>query len=114
MTKRILEHDDDIEVSILFSNKTPDDILLKKELDTLAEKYPKRFRLWYTISRPPKPGQKWEYAVGHVNGNMISQTLFFPTTESVVFVCGPPPMIEMSCLPYLRKLGYTKSNAIEL
>ena len=36
---------DHTKLSLLFANKTPDDILLKSRLDELAEKHPDRFKV---------------------------------------------------------------------
>ena len=37
--------------------QTADDILLRDELDKLAEDYPDRFSVWYTVDRPEEGKQ---------------------------------------------------------
>lgn len=43
---------DKTQLSLLFANQTEDDILVRKELEEVAEKYPEQFKLWYTLDRP--------------------------------------------------------------
>lgn len=112
--KHILDDpDDNTELALLYSNKTPEDMLLKKELDELAARNPKKFHLWYTITQQTESAKEWKYGEGRVNGNMISETLLAATPRSAAFVVGPPPMIEQACLPFLRRMGYTEENLFE-
>lgn len=43
---------DKTNLALLFANQTEDDILVRKELEEVAEKYPDQFKLWYTLDRP--------------------------------------------------------------
>lgn len=40
---------DPTKLALLFANQTEDDILLRKELDELAQQHPDRFKVWYTL-----------------------------------------------------------------
>ena len=44
--------EDNTRVSLLFANQTVDDILVRDELETMAESS-EQFTLWYTLDRPP-------------------------------------------------------------
>ena len=44
---------DTTHVSLLFANQTEQDILVREELEELAEKN-QQFSLWYTLDRPPE------------------------------------------------------------
>ena len=46
---------------LLYANQTEDDILLRKELEEVAEQQPNRFHLWYTVDRP-KDNWKYRYS----------------------------------------------------
>lgn len=92
---------------LLLANQTEDDILLRKELETLAEENPDRFSLWFTIDRS-SPG--WKYDVGFVNADMIQTRLPSPAPDTVILLCGPPPMINFACNPNLDKLGHQPTN----
>lgn len=90
-------------LSLLLANQTEEDILLRAELEEVAEKHPERFRLWYTVDRP---GEGWKYSSGFINAEMIEKALFPPAEDNLVLLCGPPPMINFACSPNLDKLGY--------
>ena len=86
-----------------------DDILVRPELDEIADKYPDRFQLHYTLDRPP---QNWKYSTGFINREMIEKNLYTPETGNKVqaFMCGPPPMIKFACIPALEALGFTEAD----
>lgn len=105
---QILRHtiknsDDRTEMFLLFANQTEKDILLRPELETIAEDNPDRFKLWYTLDRPT---EGWKYSSGFINDQMIKDHLPAPADDVLVLMCGPPPMINFACLPNLDKLGY--------
>lgn len=93
--------------SLLFANQTDKDILLRDELEELQARHPDRFKLWFTVDRAP---EDWEYSEGFINADMIQKQLPAPADDSLVLMCGPPPMIQFACNPNLDKLGYRKSQ----
>merc|ERR1711915_586536 len=99
--------DDNTCLSLLFANQSEDDILLRKELEEVAEEHPERFKLWYTVDRPT---EGWKHSSGFINAEMIEKSLFPPSSDNLVLLCGPPPMINFACNPNLDKLGYSQSN----
>jgi cytochrome-b5 reductase len=102
--------DTDTRVRLLYANQTEDDILVRKELEDLAAEFPDRFRLWYTLDRPPQQSS-WKYDTGFINKAMIEQHLLFETkTGTQFFMCGPPPMIKFACQPALQELGFTEKD----
>lgn len=58
-----------------------------------------------TVSRPD-----WKYSSGFVNLDMIKNHLPAPSTDVLVVLCGPPPMIQYACMPNLEKLGHKTQN----
>lgn len=50
----------------------------------------------------------WKYSVGFVSSDMISEHLYPPAEDTLVLMCGPPPMINFACKPNLDKLGYSE------
>lgn len=50
----------------------------------------------------------WKYSSGFINEEMIEKHLFPPSSDTIVLMCGPPPMINFACIPNLDKLGYNK------
>lgn len=93
-----------IKLSLVFANQTEDDILLRDELDELAEKHPNQFKVWYTVD---KGSDTWKYSVGFVNADMFKEHLEPPSEQTAVLMCGPPPMINYACVPNLDALGYS-------
>ncbi|XP_066585785.1 NADH-cytochrome b5 reductase 2 isoform X2 [Prorops nasuta] len=91
------------QVSLLFANQTERDILLRDELDELASNNPDQLKIWYTIDNG---SEEWKYSTGHINADMIKNHMFPPSPDTMVLMCGPPPMINMACNPSLDKLGY--------
>ncbi|XP_023215751.1 NADH-cytochrome b5 reductase 3-like isoform X2 [Centruroides sculpturatus] len=97
------EPEDQTILYLLFANQTEGDILLRSELEELAATHSDRFKLWYTVDRPT---DGWKYSSGFVNADMISQHLPKPADDTLILMCGPPPMINFACIPNLDKLGY--------
>jgi len=94
---------DKTKVYLIYANKTEEDILLREELDELAAKYPKKFKLHYTLDEPPKG---WKYSKGFINADMIKRHMPSYNGKTMVMMCGPPPMIKYACIPNLEKNGY--------
>ena len=95
---------DSTQLSLLFANQSEADILLRNRLEFLANEYPDRFKLWFTVDRANESG--WNYSVGFVNSDMIKNHLPSPSNDTLILLCGPPPMINFACNPNLDKLGY--------
>nr|XP_003224227.1 PREDICTED: NADH-cytochrome b5 reductase 2 isoform X2 [Anolis carolinensis] len=98
---------DKTKCSLLFANQTEQDILLRPELEDVAANHPEQFKLWYTLDRPP---QGWKYSSGFVTADMIKEHLPPPGDDTLILMCGPPPMIQFACQPNLEKLGYAKES----
>ncbi len=98
---------DETELALLFANQSEDDILLREELEEVRKEHPDRFKLWYTVDRP---GDGWKYSSGFVSEDMIRENLFAAGPDSLVLMCGPPPMINFACMPNLEKLGHSKDR----
>ena len=94
---------DETQVSLLFANQTEKDILLRDELDGIAKNHPEKLKVWYTLDTS---GENWPYSTGHINAEMIEKHMFPPSSDTIVLMCGPPPMINFACNPNLDKLGY--------
>uniref|UniRef100_A0A8C6WGF4 NADH-cytochrome b5 reductase n=1 Tax=Neogobius melanostomus TaxID=47308 RepID=A0A8C6WGF4_9GOBI len=98
---------DDTKCSLIFANQTEKDILLREELEEVKKNHSNQFSLWYTLD---KPAQDWSYSTGFVTADMIRDHLPAPSSDVLVVLCGPPPMIQYACLPNLDKLGHKADN----
>jgi cytochrome-b5 reductase len=101
--------DTSITISLLYANQSEDDILLRQDLELLEKQYPTRFKLHYTLDRPPA---QWGYFSGFVNEAMIRSSLPSPSKDGTtqILMCGPPPMIKFACIPNLEALGFTEDE----
>ncbi|KAL5547958.1 hypothetical protein UlMin_003189 [Ulmus minor] len=113
----VLKNPDDItQVSLLYCNVSPDDILLKQKLDILATSHP-NLKVYYTVDNPTK---NWKGGKGYISKDMALKGLPGPGEDTLVLVCGPPGMMkhisgdkakdwsqgEVSGI--LKELGYTE------
>ncbi|RAH68731.1 uncharacterized protein BO66DRAFT_376783 [Aspergillus aculeatinus CBS 121060] len=97
-----------IQITLLYANNTEGDILLRRELDTYAARFPERFRVEYVLSRPEGG---WDGRRGFVTQELIQEALPAPAADTRVFLCGPPPMIE-AMKKNLVGLGYQQPGAM--
>eukprot|EP00614_Pseudopedinella_elastica_P030591 CAMPEP_0172613204 /NCGR_PEP_ID=MMETSP1068-20121228/40529_1 /TAXON_ID=35684 /ORGANISM="Pseudopedinella elastica, Strain CCMP716" /LENGTH=349 /DNA_ID=CAMNT_0013417595 /DNA_START=11 /DNA_END=1060 /DNA_ORIENTATION=- len=95
--------------SLVYANKTEDDILVRNMLDTLAAKHPDRLKIHYTLDNPPKD---WKFSKGFITDAMLKAHLPPPGADTVVLMCGPPPMVQYACKANLDKLGYEKADQL--
>jgi len=96
-------------LSLLYANKTVDDILCREILDDLAMKSQGRFKVYYTVDFPPP---NWNGKTGFITQDMIKECLPAPSDDTVVLMCGPPPMVEFACKKNLESLGYDKKAMV--
>lgn len=95
--------------SLLFANQTEEDILVREELEALARDFPDRFKLHYTLDRPPAG---WTGSTGFINKEMIEKNVLKDCSSdgTQVLMCGPPPMIKFACIPNLDEVGIDESK----
>lgn len=104
LAREVLSREEDTtQLALLFANQSENDILLRKELDELSAKHPNQFRVWYTVDTAT---ETWTYSQGFVGAEMIKDHLEPPSKDTIVLMCGPPPMINYACIPNLEALGY--------
>lgn len=102
--------DDTTDVYLLYANQTAEDILLRSELEKMANERD-NIHIWYTVDRPPAD---WKYSTGFIGEEMIRDHMPAPDNgDAFVGMCGPPPMIQYACIPNLEKVGYNKIDYME-
>ncbi|MBA0584745.1 hypothetical protein Gorai_015543 [Gossypium raimondii] len=113
---------DTTNVHLIYANVTYEDILLKEELDSLAAKYPGRFKVYYVLNqvsclffvailcfhiyRASLTPAVWDGGVGFVSKEMIQTHCPAPAPDIRVLRCGPPPM-NKAMTGHLDALGYS-------
>ena len=98
---------DTTEVSLIYANRTEEDILLRNELDRFARQYPKNFKVYYLLDKPPA---KWEFGSGYVTAGLMQERLPGPGSDAKVMLCGPPGMVN-AAKKSLVSLGFDKPGA---
>ena len=99
---------DELKISLLFANKSEEDMILKHPLNYFAQLRPNQIKITYTLDNPIS--SEWKGEKGFITADMIKRGLPPPSASSMIFLCGPPPMIKLACLPNLKKLGYTSES----
>ncbi|KAF2845830.1 reductase [Plenodomus tracheiphilus IPT5] len=103
LIRAICEDEYDItEVSLILANRTEEDILLRKELETFARRYPKNFKLWFMLDNPP---EGWLYGSGFVTADVMKARLPVSGERNKIMLCGPPGMVNAS-KKALESLGF--------
>lgn len=94
LIRAICEHETDTtEISLIYANRTEEDILLRDELEAFARRYPKNFKLWYMLDTPPAD---WAYGSGFVTPAVMAEQLPGPSDDTAIMLCGPPGMVAAS------------------
>lgn len=98
---------DTTKMKLLFANQTPEDILLREELEQIAAEHPDRFQFWYTVDRPT---EDWQYSSGFITEEMVRARLYPASPQTLTLMCGPPPMVNFACKPNLEAAGHAVCN----
>jgi len=96
-------------VSLLFGNRSKQDIIYFDELRKLADAYPSRLKIIHTLSQPESD---WFGEIGRIDESKIMQLIedlkpVSPFEETQVFICGPAEMMD-SITPSILSQGVKK------
>lgn len=83
--------EDETKISLIYANEAENDILLKAELDEMAENFP-NFEVHYVLRQPKG---EWEGSIGLVTEELMRAYLPEPSDEHRLLVCGPEAMNKM-------------------
>ncbi|OKL62042.1 hypothetical protein UA08_02940 [Talaromyces atroroseus] len=109
LIRAICENDTDTtEISLIYANRSEEDILLRQELERFAAEYPKNLKIWYMLDNPPP---KWAYGKGYVTAALMKEWLPGPSDDAKIMLCGPPGMVNAS-KKALVSLGFQAPGAI--
>ena len=119
-------------IHLVYGNQSEADIILKDRIDSLVAKHPKQLIVTYVVDKATTSSwmdaDGWirqKHATGFVTKQLLSQSLPPPSNETMVFVCGPPPMMNAVSGPkapdwsqgetagLLAELGFTKDNVFK-
>lgn len=105
----LLSLGDKTQIRVVDANKSEKDILLKDELEKMEKDGNGQLKITHVLSHA---GDGWKGKTGHVNADIIRESLFEPGDGSGVFLCGPPAMIQKAALPALRDWGYEEDKNV--
>jgi cytochrome-b5 reductase len=91
-----------VNLSLLYANKTEEDILLRDRLEQYQALG--KLKLFYTLDSPPRD---WKYGTGYISQDMLKNNLP-PVQDSFIIYCGPP-LMNASVKKSLEALEYTKT-----
>jgi len=99
-----------VKMTLLFSNKTPGDVLYKKEIAKMTKECD--FKAELTITRPqgsdPDELKKWAGKTGRINKEMIRR-IIEERKPDLFYVCGRPEMVT-DCVRHLIEIGIEKNK----
>jgi cytochrome-b5 reductase len=81
------------QLSLLYANLSPENILLKDNLDDLAHAHP-NFKVFYMVDIA---ATDWTGGLGRINKDVIMKGLPRPSHDTLILVSGPPGLVEHVC-----------------
>ena len=78
-----------VRLTLLYSARTPDELLFRDELEAIARSNP-NIHCHFTVTRPG--ASEWTGRVGRIDRTMASDAGV--DAESLFFICGPLPMLD--------------------
>ena len=94
----------DVRATLLYSAKTPSELLFWDQLDAMAQRN-NRIRCLFTVTG--KASEEWMGRVGRIDAQMIGEVQL--DRNILCYVCGPPAMIE-DMTDLLRGLSISDAN----
>lgn len=88
-------------VTLLYSNRSVDDIPFKQQLDLLSEAN-SNFEILYLITNPPAT-PNWDYREGHIDEDLLREVVA-AYSDTIYYVAGPGNMVS-SILQILSSIG---------
>ena len=105
--RTILRRGYDVDMTLIFANKTEQDIILRDEFDKYAAEI-NHFRREFVIA---EASEGWSGHTGHINEDLLKAHLPPLDDNPLIFLCGPP-MMEFNLRKTILALGYDKSRLI--
>jgi ferredoxin-NADP reductase len=79
-------------ITLLYSNRRPEDAAFLQELQQLERDYRGSFKLLATMTDPPDAGQEWRGRSGMIDAELIRSVIVEPS-RPIFYVVGPPAMV---------------------
>lgn len=114
--------EDKTKIHLLYGNKTPNDILLKKELEEVQAKYADQVKIHFFVDKAEGP---FDGEIGFITKEFLEKNVPKASEKNQVFVCGPPPFMQAYSGPkvspkdqgeltgILKDLGFSKEQVFK-
>lgn len=96
-----------VELFLVFANKAEADIIFREEWDEDVREHAS-FHCYHVLEQPPAG---WSQGTGRITEAILRGHLPLPGPDTVVFLCGPPPMTDV-LETTLKSIGYSEQAII--
>jgi ring-1,2-phenylacetyl-CoA epoxidase subunit PaaE len=93
LIKSVLREEVQSRVSLIYGNRTRNDIIFREELESLKNTFTDRLQLIYIFSREKADASVYEGRIDAAKCELIFQYLVPLNTDAEYLLCGPSPMI---------------------
>uniref|UniRef100_A0A6G3MH38 NADH--cytochrome b5 reductase 1 (Trinotate prediction) n=1 Tax=Henneguya salminicola TaxID=69463 RepID=A0A6G3MH38_HENSL len=101
---------DKTKISLIYANRSRDDIMLYEELKNLKKNLGEiQFKIHFILTNPPS---EWNEGKGKINKKTIYEHAWLPSESTIALICGRPA-INDTMMDLLEEVGY-KANKIYL
>ncbi len=97
----------DVDLFLVFANKTEADIIFRDEWERNVHEY-RNFHCYHVLEQPP---EGWPQGTGRVTEDILRGYLPSPGPDTAIFLCGPPPMVD-ALETALKKIGHPEASII--
>ena len=96
-----------VELFLVYANKTEADIIFREEWEAHAREHA-TFNCYHVLEQPP---QGWSQGKGRITEEILRKQLPAPRPGTVVFLCGPPLMVD-ALEATLKGIGYSEKEIV--
>ncbi len=107
MLKYIADNSLPYKVTLLYSARTPEEILYKKDWDEFCDKI-LDFKAIFTITRPEGASSHWRGRVGRIDESLIYEHIS-DIRRTIFYICGTPDMVR-SMMKLLFGMGISPQD----
>ncbi|MDO9116412.1 MAG: NADH-cytochrome b5 reductase [Nitrospira sp.] len=103
----ILARNQNVELFLLYANKTEADIIFRAEWDAYVRAH-SNFHCHHVLNEPPVG---WSQGTGRISEVTLRTHLPASGADTVIFLCGPPPMVD-AIETTLKSIGHAEQAII--
>lgn len=109
LARSVLDASPHTRFSLIYSNRTAQDVMFLEELADLKDRYPARFALFHVLTREHRNSELLSGRVDEERLNTFLQHLVRPDDVDEWFICGPFDLVQL-CRDTLAATGIDRSH----